>query len=71
MMSVAIGLVVGLPLALGAARAAGGLLFGVAPTSLDIYFFSAAILLSVAGLAALIPTWRACSTDPAEVLRSE
>ncbi len=71
MMSVAIGLVAGLPLALGAARAAGGLLFGVAATSLDIYFFSAAILLSVAGLAALIPTWRACSTDPAEVLRSE
>ncbi len=32
MMSVAIGLVAGLPLALGAARAAGGLLFGVAPT---------------------------------------
>ena len=55
MMSVAIGLVAGLPLALGAARAAGGLLFGERRPRSTFISSVQRSLLSVAGLAAVIP----------------
>jgi glutathione S-transferase len=59
-----------LALGLAAERLAGGLLFGVTPTAADIYLISASGLIATAGLAAL-PTRRACSIDPSEVLRCE
>jgi putative ABC transport system permease protein len=65
------GMALGIPAALMAARAAGGLLFGVIPTAANIYIVAAIVLIGIAGLAAWIPAWRACATDPSEVLRCE
>jgi predicted permease len=71
LLQVGAGLAIGLPVALVAARAAEGLLFGVTPADPRGYFFSAAVLAVVACLATWLPARRACSIDPAETLRLE
>jgi ABC-type antimicrobial peptide transport system permease subunit len=71
LLQLAAGIAFGLPVALMAARAAGGLLFGVAPTAADIYLISAILLSAIACVAASIPAWRACSIEPSEALRCE
>jgi predicted permease len=66
-----IGLLIGIPLALGATGALASLLFGV--TSRDPMVFaqtSLALLLSAA-VAAVLPARRAASIDPARALRSD
>ena len=68
---VGVGVAIGLPAALASARAAEGLLFGVGPAALTVYVTCAAILIAVAAIASWLPVWRACSTDPSEVLRCE
>jgi len=68
---VGVGVAIGLPAALAAARAAEGLLFGIGPTAVTIYLTCATALIAVAALASWLPAWRACSTDPSEVLRCE
>jgi predicted permease len=69
LVQVTIGLAIGLPLAIGTARTAEGLLFGVTPGNFWSYVVSVALLAIVACLAAWLPARRACLVDPAETLR--
>jgi ABC-type lipoprotein release transport system permease subunit len=43
----------------------------VTPAAADTYLISASVLIAIACVAAWMPTWRACSIDPSEVLRCE
>jgi hypothetical protein len=70
-LQVSAGLAVGLPLAIAAARLGEGLLYGATATDIAPYAISAVALASVAAGAAGLPAWRACSIDPAEVLRQQ
>lgn len=68
---VAVGVVVGLPLAFLATRALQGLLFEIAPTD-PASFALVPLLLLAAGLAAALgPARRAARVDPVAALRSE
>jgi ABC-type antimicrobial peptide transport system permease subunit len=68
---VAIGLVIGTALGLGAAKAARTLLFGLQPTD-PITVGAALTLLAVIGLgASYVPARRASRLDPVRVLRDE
>ncbi len=68
---VAIGDVLGVPIAMLGARLASGLLFGVAPA--DPYTFAASVcfLLLVGSIAAGLPGRRASSISPMQALRQE
>ncbi len=66
-----IGLLVGLPLALGMGRAVARLLHGVAPNDLATFAGVAAILAGVALAACYIPARRAMRVDPMVALRYE
>jgi predicted permease len=66
-----IGLLVGLPLALGMGRAVAGLLYGVAPNDFATFAGVAAILATVALAACYIPARRAMRVDPIIALRYE
>jgi predicted permease len=66
-----IGLVLGLPLALGMGQAVAGLLYGVAPNDLATFAGVAAILAAVAFAACYIPARRAMRVDPMITLRYE
>jgi predicted permease len=68
---VGIGLAIGLPLALLAARAMSTLLFGVAPTDAVANGSAVAALVLIATLAAYLPARRASRVDPMLALRSE
>jgi len=61
----------GLILAVGAGRLLSGMLYGV--SSFDALTIAGvlALMLFVAGFAALLPAWRASRTDPMQVLRDE
>jgi predicted permease len=65
------GLVVGIPLAFGAARAMSTLLFGVTPTDAVANGSAIAALVVIAALAAYLPARRASRVDPMLALRSE
>jgi ABC-type antimicrobial peptide transport system permease subunit len=66
-----IGVIAGTMLALGAARAARALLFGLTGSDPAVYVL-AALLLGVVTLAAsALPAWRAARLDPARALRTE
>lgn len=68
---VAIGLVIGTALGLGAAKAARGLLFGLQPTD-PVTVGAALMLLATIGLgASYLPARRASRLDPVRVLRDE
>ncbi|HYN10021.1 MAG TPA: FtsX-like permease family protein [Vicinamibacterales bacterium] len=71
MRTVAIGLVVGVVLALALGRAIGSLLFETAPADPIVYFTGALVLLVAAALALWAPARRAARADPLVVLRSE
>jgi predicted permease len=66
-----IGLLAGLPLALGMGRAVAGLLYGVAPNDFATFAGVAALLGSVALVACYIPARRAMRVDPLVALRYE
>jgi predicted lysophospholipase L1 biosynthesis ABC-type transport system permease subunit len=68
---VGIGLAIGLPASLGAARVIVALLYQ--PESFDLGTFAtvAAVLTAVALIACALPAWRATRVDPAIVLRAE
>jgi putative ABC transport system permease protein len=66
-----IGLLAGLPLALGMGRAVAGLLYGVSPNDLATFAGVAAILAGVAFAACYIPARRAMHTDPWAALKNE
>jgi ABC-type antimicrobial peptide transport system permease subunit len=66
-----IGLLVGLPLALGMGRAVGGLLYGVAPNDFATFAGVAVVLAAVAMVSCYIPARRAMRVDPMVALRHE
>ena len=68
---VAVGLVLGLAAAAGAARLIQSLLFDVRPLDPRIYGSVAALFAVVASLACLLPSWRASRIDPLLALRSD
>ena len=65
------GLVIGAATSLGLTRFVRTLLFGVTPTSPWVYAAVAAMLLTVAAVASLVPARRAMRADPVMALRSE
>ncbi len=69
--TVAIGILVGIVLALAAARLISALLYGVQPSDPAVLLVVAATLLLFAVLAALLPAWRAARVDPVKALREE
>jgi putative ABC transport system permease protein len=71
LVSVAIGLLIGLVGALGLSRLVSGLLFGVAPTDVMCFVGSAVVLIVVAVAACFLPAHRATGIDPMLALRTE
>ncbi|MEO6527055.1 MAG: ABC transporter permease [Gemmatimonadaceae bacterium] len=71
MRPVAIGLAIGLVLALGATRLLTSFLFGVSPLDAFTFVGVAAILTAVAAAATYLPARRAAATDPVRALRVE
>jgi putative ABC transport system permease protein len=71
MVSVGIGLLVGLVGALGLSRLVSGLLFGIAPTDPMCFVGSAIVLVVVALVASFLPARRATGIDPMLALRAE
>jgi ABC-type antimicrobial peptide transport system permease subunit len=65
------GLAVGLPLAAGAMRSAGTLLYGLSPTDLPTVAGAACLLAAAALFAGCVPAWRAASVSPDVALRCE
>lgn len=68
---VAVGLVVGTPLALAAGRAVASQLYGVPPISVQALFVGVVALTVVAMLATAIPVYRAIGLDPVRALRAD
>lgn len=69
--TVAIGVVVGIALALAAGRLIATLLYGIEPTNVVVIGGVSVVLLVVAVAAALAPAWRAARVDPITALRAE
>jgi ABC-type antimicrobial peptide transport system permease subunit len=67
----ALGLLIGLPLAAAAMRGASTLLFGLSPTDLTTMVGATGVLAAAAGLAGSIPVWRAARADPQVTLRCD
>jgi putative ABC transport system permease protein len=67
----AIGLAIGVALALLATRLLSGMLFGVSPTDPATYVAISVILICIAVLASYIPARRATNVDPMTALRTE
>jgi predicted permease len=68
---VAVGVVAGVVLALAAGRLVAAVLYGVAPSDPGAMLLAALTLLVVAGVAAVVPAWRAARVDPSVALRAE
>ena len=68
---VAIGIALGIAIALSAARLIQSLLFGVTPTDSSALAGAVTLLTAVALLAAFLPAWRASRVDPMTALRHE
>jgi len=67
---VAIGLVVGLGIAIGASRVIASLLFEVAPTDPLTFAVAGVLLVAVGALACYVPARRASRVDPTSALRA-
>lgn len=65
------GVALGSVLALFSGRLLKSLIWGVVPTDPATFVPVAVLLVSVAGLASLIPAWRLSKIDPAQTLRDE
>jgi predicted permease len=66
-----IGIAVGLPLALAAAKVGRALLFGLQPSDAPTLAITVALLAVVAVIAVALPAWRASRIDPVTMLRTE
>jgi putative ABC transport system permease protein len=71
MIPVVFGLAVGVPAALGAARALRTMLFGVSPTELMPLAGATVFLIGIGLLASVVPAWRAAHVNPVDALRVE
>jgi putative ABC transport system permease protein len=67
----ALGMAVGLALAIGLSRVTAALLFGTSPTDVATYAAAAALLTMVAIAASFVPAFRASRVDPLAALRDE
>jgi ABC-type antimicrobial peptide transport system permease subunit len=67
----AIGIVIGLPVALALVRVIRGFIYGIEPHDPLTMIGAAALMIAVASLAAWIPARRAARIDPMEALRYE
>ena len=67
----AIGLMIGLPLAAVTMRGAGTLLYGLTPTDMTTVAGATCLLASAAGLAGFVPAWRAARVSPDVALRCD
>jgi len=67
---VAIGLVVGLAMAVLISRAVATLLFGISPTDPATFTLVSLVLVGIGLVASLVPAWRASRVDPIVALRS-
>jgi len=68
---VALGIVIGIVVALAATRALGSLLFGVAPLDLATFVAMSSWMVAVGVIASYLPARRASGVDPVESLRGE
>ncbi len=68
---VAVGIVLGLAVALASTRALGGMLYGVAAFDVPTFAGMTALLVGVGILASYLPARRASRVDPIEALRGE
>jgi ABC-type antimicrobial peptide transport system permease subunit len=68
---VSVGLAVGLPSAMAAARAVRAVLDGVPAAGVAMFVSTGAVLLAVGTVAALAPARRAARMDPMATLRQE
>ena len=66
-----VGLTLGLAGAAAATRMISSLLYGVAPLDATVFVAVTTLLLAVAGIACLLPAWRASRVDPVIALRYE
>lgn len=66
-----VGVVIGVPGAIGVGRALASVLYGVSASDPALLAFAAALLLAVAGAASYVPARRATRVDPALALRAE
>jgi putative ABC transport system permease protein len=71
MLTICIGLIVGLPLALGLSRILASVIYGVAATDVFTFVVISGALIVAASLAIYIPARRAMSIDPIVALRYE
>jgi predicted permease len=69
--TVAVGVVIGIGLALAGGRLIESLLYGIKPSSPAVIAIVAAILLGVSAIAAFAPAWRAARVDPVNALRAD
>ena len=67
----AIGIALGIALALAAGRLVAAMLYGIAPRDPRVLVVVAATLFIVATLAAVVPAWRAARADPLRALKVE
>ena len=65
------GLALGLAASAGTVRLLRSMLYGTQPLDPAVFAVVAAVLLFVAGVACLIPAWRASRLDPMQALRTE
>jgi predicted permease len=70
-MLAAIGMAIGLPLALAATRLMATMLFGVGPRDAGVFTLAPVVLLAAALAASYLPARDAAATDPIEALRQE
>jgi putative ABC transport system permease protein len=69
--TVAIGVVVGVGLALAGGKLVASMLYDVKPRAPDVLIAVSLTLLAVAAIAALVPAWRASRVDPSTALRAD
>ena len=68
---VLLGLVIGVPVALGVTRFLGSMLYGIGVVDLGVYLLVIALLAAAAFLASWVPAFRATRVDPMVALRHE